>query len=66
MAENHDARKPICINDEQAKSAFITLQREAEKWRRKMHEAMAASDLKGMKEAERELKKTNQQASSRS
>lgn len=60
---NEEARIPVYINDEQAKSALKTLQGEAEKWRKKMYEAMAGGDLKGMKEAERELKNVNKQAS---
>lgn len=62
MAINEEARIPVYINDEQAKSALKNLAAEAEKWRKRMHEAMAGGDMKGMKEAERELKKTNQQA----
>jgi len=60
---NEEARIPVYINDEQAKSALITLQGEAEKWRRKMYEAMSSGDLKGMKDAERELKNVNKQVS---
>ena len=60
---NEEARIPVYINDEQAKSALRNLQAEAEKWRKKMYEAMTAGDMKGMKAAERELKKTNVQVS---
>lgn len=62
MAINEEARIPVYLNDEQAKSAFKNLQSEADKWRKKMHEAMAGGDMKGMKEAEREMKKTTAQA----
>jgi hypothetical protein len=58
---NEEARIPVYINDEQAKSALRNLQSEANKWRKAMYDAMSAGDMKGMKEAERELKKTNQQ-----
>ncbi len=60
---NEEARIPVYINDEQAKSALKNLQGEADKWRKKMYEAMASGDMKGMKEAERELKKVNRQMS---
>src|SRR5690606_25125946 len=60
---NEEARIPVYINDEQAKSALKTLQAETEKWRKKMYDAMAGGDLKGMKEAEREIKKVNKQVS---
>ena len=60
---NEEARIPVYLNDEQAKSALKNLQGEADKWRKKMHEAMAGGDMKGMKEAERELKKVNKEAS---
>ncbi len=60
-ALNEEARIPVYINDEQAKSALKTLQGEAEKWRKKMYEAMTTNDLKGMKDAERELKNVNKQ-----
>lgn len=58
---NEEARIPVYINDEQAKSALKTLQNEADKWKRKMYEAMAGGDLKGVKEAEREIKKVTKQ-----
>lgn len=61
---NQEARIPVYINDEQAKSALKNLTTEAEKWRKKMFEAMEGGDLKGMKEAERELKKVNGQMNS--
>jgi len=60
---NQEARIPVYINDEQAKSALHNLQNEADKWRKKMYEAMAGGDMKGMKDAERELKKVNSQMS---
>lgn len=60
---NEEARIPVYINDEQAKSALKTLTSEADKWRRKMFEAMSSGDLKGMKDAERELKNVNKQVS---
>jgi len=60
---NQEARIPVYINDEQAKSALKTLQVESEKWRKKMFEAMSGGDLKGLKEAERELKKVNKAVS---
>jgi hypothetical protein len=56
---NEEARIPVYINDEQAKSALKNLTAEAEKWRKAMYQAMASGDLKGMKEAETQLKKTN-------
>ena len=58
---NEEARIPVYLNDEQAKSALKNLQKEADKWRKKMHEAMVGGDMKGMKEAERELKKVNKE-----
>ncbi len=58
---NEEARIPVYINDEQAKSALKALQGEAEKWRKKMYEAMSSGDMKGMKSAETELKKANRQ-----
>lgn len=61
---NQEARIPVYINDEQAKSALKNLQAEADKWRKKMFEAMSTGDLKNMKEAERELKKVNGQMGS--
>ena len=61
---NQEARIPVYINDEQAKSALKNLTEEAEKWRKKMFEAMAGGDLKGLKEAERELKIINGQMNS--
>ncbi len=60
---NEEARIPVYINDEQAKSALKNLTAEADKWRRKMYEAMSSGDLKGMKDAERELKNVNKQVS---
>ena len=60
---NEEARIPVYLNDEQAKSALKNLQAEADKWRKKMHEAMAAGDPKGVKTAERELKKAQKAAS---
>jgi hypothetical protein len=60
---NEEARIPVYINDEQARSALKNLQAEAEKWKKTMYEAMAGGDIKGMKEAEKELKKTNLQMS---
>jgi len=57
MAINQEARIPVYLNDEQAKQALKNLRNEAEKWRKKMHEAMAAGDPKGVKQAEREMKK---------
>ena len=58
---NEEARIPVYINDEQAKSALKNLTLEAEKWRKKMQEAMAGGDMKGMKDAERELKSVNKE-----
>jgi TP901 family phage tail tape measure protein len=60
---NEEARIPVYLNDEQAVAAMKNLQNEADKWRKKMHEAMAGGDMKGMKTAERELKKVNKEAS---
>lgn len=62
MAINEEARIPVYLNDEQAKAALKNLQAEADKWRKKMHEAMAGGDMKGMKEAEKEMKKAQQAA----
>ncbi len=59
---NEEARIPVYINDEQAKSALKNLQNEADKWKKKMYEAMEGGDMKGMKDAERELKNVNKQA----
>ena len=59
---NEEARIPVYLNDEQAKSALKNLQGEADKWRKKMYEAMAGGDMKGMKEAEREMKKAQKAA----
>lgn len=62
---NEEARIPVYINDEQAISALKNLQLEAEKWRKKMYEAMAAGgDMKGVKEAEKELGAVNRQMAS--
>lgn len=61
---NQEARIPVYINDEQAKSALKNLTAEAEKWRKKMYEAMTGGDMKGLKEAEKELKKVNGQMNS--
>lgn len=62
MADIHEeARIPVYINDEQAKSAMKTLQAEAEKWKKAMFDAMSANDLTGMKAAEDQLKKINRQ-----
>lgn len=62
MADIHEeARIPVYINDEQAKSAMKTLQAEAEKWKKAMFDAMSANDLTGMKQAEDQLKKINRQ-----
>lgn len=58
---NDEARIPVYINDQQAISALKNLQTEAEKWKKKMYEAMAGGDLKGMKNAERELKNVNRE-----
>jgi hypothetical protein len=58
---NEEARIPVYINDEQAQSALKNLTNEAEKWRKKMYEAMSGGDMKGIKEAERELGKVNRQ-----
>ena len=60
---NDEARIPVYINDEQAKAALKNLISEAEKWRKKMYEAMAGGDMKGMKDAQRELAKTNKEMS---
>ena len=62
MAQNEEARIPVYLNDEQAKTALKNLTAEAEKWRKKMYEAMTTGDMKGMKEAERELKKVTNEA----
>lgn len=59
---NEEARIPVYINDEQAISALKNLQTEADKWRKKMLEAMAGGDMKGMKEAENEMKKVQRAA----
>ena len=62
MAQNEEARIPVYLNDEQAKTALKNLTAEAEKWRKKMYEAMTSGDMKGMKDAERELKKVTNEA----
>ena len=59
---NEEARIPVYLNDEQAKQALKNLTKEAEKWRKKMYEAMSAGDPKAVKEAERELKKATSAA----
>jgi TP901 family phage tail tape measure protein len=60
MAGIHEeARIPVYINDEQAQSAIRNLTAEAERWKRKMYEAMTTGDLRGMKDAQRELGKIN-------
>jgi hypothetical protein len=61
---NQEARIPVYINDEQAKQALKNLTSEAEKWRKKMFEAMTGGDLKAMKQAEKELKAINGQMNS--
>ncbi|MFZ4705462.1 MAG: phage tail tape measure protein [Bacteroidales bacterium] len=58
---NDEARIPVYINDEQAKSALKNLTSETEKWRKKMYEAMAGGDMKGMKDAQREIGKINKE-----
>ena len=58
---NEEARIPVYINDEQAKSALKTLTAEAAKWKKQMFEAMSAGDLTGMKQAEDQLKKIGRQ-----
>ena len=58
---NQEARIPVYINDEQAKSALRNLTAETDKWRKKMYEAMAEGDVKGLKKAETEYKKIRQQ-----
>jgi len=58
---NEEARIPVYINDEQAKSALKNLTSEAEKFRKKMYEAMAGGDMKGMKDAQRELTSVNKE-----
>lgn len=60
---NEEARIPVYLNDEQAQSALKNLQGEAARWRREMHKAMAEGDMKGMKNAEKEMKKANRQVS---
>ena len=59
---NEEARIPVYLNDEQAKSALKNLQNETERWRKKMYEAMSTGDPKGVKEAEREMKKAQKAA----
>ncbi len=59
---NEEARIPVYLNDEEAKSALKNLQNEADKWRKKMYEAMSTGDPKGVKEAEREMKKAQKAA----
>lgn len=58
---NEEARIPVYINDEQAKSALKNLTAEADKWGKKMREAMLANDMKGMREAQRELAQVNKE-----
>lgn len=62
MAIDNEARIPVYINDEQAKAALKTLTSEAEKLRQKMVQALQAGDMKGYKEAEKELKKVTNEA----
>lgn len=62
MAINEEARIPVYLNDEQARQALKNLTAEAEKWRQKMREAAVVNDMKGMKDAERELKKVTNEA----
>jgi len=57
-----EARIPVYINDEQAKSALKNLTQEAEKWRKKMYEAMAGGDMKGMKDAQTEVTALDKEA----
>ncbi len=59
---NEEARIPVYLNDQEARQALKNLTTQAEGWRKKMHEAMKVGDPKGVKEAERELRKTNKQA----
>jgi hypothetical protein len=61
MAIESEARIPVYLNDEQAKSALKNLTKEAEKWRQKMQEAMVGGDMKALKEAEKNLKNTTRQ-----
>lgn len=59
---NEEARIPVYLNDEQAKQALGNLQKQADKWRKKMHQAMVEGNPKGVKEAEREMKKAQSAA----
>jgi len=52
---NDEARIPVYINDQQAISALKNLALEAEKLGQTMQEALAANDMKGYKDAQREL-----------
>lgn len=61
---NEEARIPVYINDEQAKSALKSLTSEAEKLRKTMGEALAANDMKGYKAARQELGKVNTEMTS--
>ena len=56
---NEEARIPVYINDEQAKSALKGLTEKAELLRKTMGEALAVNDLKGWKNAQKELAKVN-------
>lgn len=58
---NEEARIPVYINDEQAKSALRHLTVEADKWRKAMYDAMSEGDMKALKKAETEYKKIKQQ-----
>lgn len=55
---NEEARIPVYINDEQAKSALRNLQTEANKWKKAMRDAMVAHDDKGWREAKKSLNQT--------
>jgi len=59
---NEEARIPVYINDQQAISALKNLTSEAEKWRQKMYDAMAGGDMKGYKDAQRELANVTREA----
>lgn len=52
---NDEARIPVYLNNEQAKSAIENLTKEADKFGKKMAEALAAGDMKGWKEYKREF-----------
>ena len=60
---NEEARIPVYINDQQAKSAMLGLQADADNLRKKMLAALADGDPRGAKKLETELRKVKKQMS---